>query len=178
MGFWTKTIYFIIITLMFFILLSAYLIYERREEGLEKFGQTTECMITRVGHDNIYIEYEVDGMKYSGSAVKPFPNIYVGEKYKIMYNREEPDETKFYASEPVIDLGVYDTVLTYDVKKDWLIDDLLKFSYNVDGKEFERLQYYDSSLRNYDLNIPYAVIYRKRNHQIGYLLLNFNENGH
>jgi len=172
MSFLKKATYYFALPVLVVSFISMYLIHSGKKERLEKYGKSTVGTITAVGHEKIYLEYTVAGTTYSGSANKPFPQIFIEEKYEITYNENRPDELRFCPHRPVIDSNIeYGRVPSDKIEKVWTRDNMLKFNYTVGGDNYERIQFYPFSLSDYEFQKPCMILYRIDNPKIGYLMI-------
>ncbi|MDJ1502973.1 hypothetical protein [Xanthocytophaga agilis] len=160
------------IYLISFFLISLF-IYSIREQGnahdwLIKYGKRTTAKVSIKG-SNIKYTYFVNGKPYTRVTSKPAVSLETGEQYEVLYDSSNADESIMLFDKPAIldkkDFAVTWTTMVEEVS----INEAIRFTYQVEGKEYERYQSLPSEVKFIESK-DYKVLYQSKNPKVAYIV--------
>lgn len=103
-------------------------------------------------------EYYVKDIRYERKDDSPADDIYKGEHYKIIYDSENPELSRIDYTRPIfLKDDKTKTTTAIAINRDWIT---VKFTYSVDGTEYNRFQKKpkDKKIKNGEIfNVEYLV---------------------
>lgn len=153
------------IALLIFIAFMAYFIsIEKKYNEIRAEGKWVVGTITTSG-SNVICSFNVNGVEKTQKESSPNAAIVSGERYKVYYNEKYPDLFVISYDEPIIDTS-FSKVSSKGLR---LRFGSIEFHYNVNGKDYKRIQDPIDSIQ-IDLKMNYTVLYKKDNPYIAYLV--------
>jgi hypothetical protein len=157
----------IITIILGLIFLSSFFFYsiinERRSDYVKENGFYTEGTVITYG-SLLTCSFYIDSIMYSKTIDEPYPDIVDGEKFKVYYHKKYSGIYYISFLEPIIDSSFLVTRCTNIIKKS---KELIKFTYNINGKEYSKFQkVVNSEIKNIN---NFKVFYRKKNPRIAYI---------
>jgi len=149
------------------IIFLAYTVFSKKNNirQLKANGIRTEGVITPYGSDFI-VKYQVNSRSYKARKSNPFANLQEGEKYKVAYDKDEPDNVIVLFYEPILDEDFLESKTTSVSQTS---SGNVLFYFDIDGNEIQR---YNELKPDYDIDESktYKVKYLKDNPKVAYII--------
>ena len=154
-----------------FVIYKSFQVNSEKREILEVLGDTTYCKITSLQGNYLRYKFNVNNTKYAGKVENLGGQIQIGEAFKIVYNRENPNKQReVLFAYPIISNEIdFEETVSLNLSRNWNIHwDVVYFKYDIDGILHKRFQLIPKIL-NFNDDSTYLIKYHVDNPKIAYI---------
>jgi len=148
---------------------NVYEIYTENTRDLSKHGVLGECVVVKLSGRVAFVEHVVKGQKFSGLMSATPYGLVLWEKYRILYDPEDPDHSKVLIDQPFFsreENTIYGEAIVEDLTTKFVVQPVVTFKYEVNNQGtkqiFERSQYLIESFQKEFPHLKIGAKYQVR----------------
>lgn len=133
---------------------TAHEIFTENNKDLTKHGVLGEGIVVKLSGRVAFVEHFVKGQKFSGLMSATPYGLVLWERYRILYDPEDPNHLKVLIDQPFFSADentIYGEATIEELTTEFVVQPLVTFRYEVNNQGtkqiFERSQYLTDSFR-------------------------------
>jgi hypothetical protein len=158
----------LLIVFVFFCVNQSLKYKERYYTGKETVGK-----ITKVGVENLYWDYSVNSLLYSGIiSLNSYDFLLEGEKYYVYFDKDDISESSICLTSPYINKSQFDSTYSNQINIDYEKGtEIISFCYYYNKKLYYRSHLFHFKNDTKYIKKRYLVFVNKENPKIAYINL-------